>query len=840
MAFYLDDYVAKDEVSHVCLSGGKYWIPKEYYNQLFKYIETNPNKCLAEQLLDTFPLFFDIDDLSDDIKIDDLKEIILKKIKSVLDIDKNQEKCYLTKNKSKSSYHVFFRKIFVTKDTAKQICDLINSKIKNKYNISNVCDVAPYSSGLRMFGTLKYNTKKKEIEKNSKYEFISEIPLKCDTLSKKIKFLCLRKSKVETQIKRKYKKTQTKNIQKLSHLPPTDSMRDVDGVPLVIDKYKDIKHILFKCLNSERYNNYNNWMRVGFILKNSDIPIGIFKKWSKMSIHYKDDEWIEKNCKNIYSCKQKNGHELGLNVLYKYAKYDNFNEFNKIQFAVSKYEKHTVTNDFIKKCFYKEDLGDAELFASLYKKRIICSNAKKNTYHYFDGNLWKEDKSGFVRILISEHLSKLYNQYIFSLEVNNDDDEEVDEENKANEKLRGLIIKRRNKCFTNRHISSILPFVSYLLYDEEILEKFNSNKDVLSIKDGILELKTGELRPRKLEDYCTFELNVDFRGLHYPTDNIETFFQEIMLDNEELVRYLQILLGYCITGNINEQKFIVFWGAYGSNAKSVLIDLIRILMEEKKYYASLSADALMSIGKSSAGTATPHLVPLYGSRIAILDESDKNVKLNEGVVKRITGGSMITIRKLREEEFSFESCCQPILVTNHKPKISDDNAIHRRLILIPFDAQFKDRDEYDKNNPTHRIRDKNKLKKLKECKSELLVWLVKGAIKWYQNNELPEFPDKIKEITDNYKNDSNPLIGFLKQYCEIPSDISNVDENYYFVEESVLLDGYIQYSEEVVTRKSFRENMKKMLGSNIYKNMKKCYNIKYDISDGECLIEDDE
>ena len=117
-----------------------------------------------------------------------------------------------------------------------------------------------------------------------------------------------------------------------------------------------------------------------------------------------------------------------------------------------------------------------------------------------------------------------------------------------------------------------------------------------------------------------------------------------------------------MTGFISEQKFVIFWGEKGSNGKTVLIELMRNLLEDKNYYATLSGDALLKSSKVSSGAATPHLVPLWGSRIAVLDESDKQVKLNEGMVKRITGNTALTIRKLFEEEFTFENCCQVVLV----------------------------------------------------------------------------------------------------------------------------------------------------------------------------------
>ena len=867
MTFYLQDYLTyKDNVSHVSLNGGKYWIPKELYGKLFKFMAKHPEICLTEILLDVFPLFFDIDKLPSILNINELQNIFIENINKILKIDKNNNKNYITKNKSKESYHIYYPKIYVNKNIAKEISNVINEYIKINYEINeDICDISPYNTGLRMFNTLKYNNKLKKSEENTDYEFITKLDDKINTIPKKLKLLCLRKIKTLTELRDEFiylKPSDNINLDSNNDINDSDNNNNYDNndnnhdnydndnkdILDKFDNYKEIKHILYNCLSEDRLNNNNLWIRIGYILKNLNVPIEIFKEWSKLSKHYNSDDWINKNCNKIYNSRQKNGHELGLNKLYSYAKQDNLKEFYKINLGVSIYEKHTeISNEFIKKCYFKEDFGDAILFSTLYKNRLICSNPKKNVYYYWDGSLWKQDKAGIVKLLIATHLPKLYEQYVFHLEEqwknNNNDDDDNDDKKKKHKTNVSNIFKRITKCRTNRHISNIIPFLSSLLYDDEINDKFDSNKDILSIKDSILELKTGTIRPRRLTDYCTYELDVEFPGLDYPTNNIDDFFQDVMLNRQELVTYLQLLLGYSITGHLNEQKFIIFWGALGSNGKSILIELIRNLLEDKKYYASLSSDAIMKIGKQSPGTATPHLAPLYGSRIAFLDESEKDAKLNEGIVKRITGNSAITIRKLYEEEFSFESSCQVILVTNHRPKISDENAMHRRLILIPFNAQFKDKNDYDPKNPKHKLRDKNKGEKLMKCKQELLVWLVHGCIKWY-NHGLPELPNDIKQVTDQYKEESNMLLQFINKYCQKPvydSDGEIIDEKEYYIEEIVLKEAYYKFSNEELTIKQFRYHMEKIgYISHKEKYKQRGFNLKYDPNGliDECHIYD--
>ena len=295
-----------------------------------------------------------------------------------------------------------------------------------------------------------------------------------------------------------------------------------------------------------------------------------------------------------------------------------------------------------------------------------------------------------------------------------------------------------------------------------------------------------------------------------------------------MVEYLQYFLGYTITGHIREQKFVVFWGELGGNGKSVLIELLRHVLEEKKLYATLSGSSLLKNRKSSPGSATPHLLPLFGTRIAILDESDKAVKLNEGMIKRITGNKTCTVRPLFKEEFTFEMMAQPILITNFRPDISNDAALHRRLILIPFDAEFKDPEEFDKNNPKHRIKDKKKQEKLENNSQQLLVWLVQGAIKWYRNNGLPEFPEKIKNATQRYKLESDELYNFLNDadICELPIDKHNFDKKEYFTSTTDLLGKYMIETGVKCKKKDFRDMMIKQGFKEIKVGSKNGYSLK--------------
>ena len=70
----------------------------------------------------------------------------------------------------------------------------------------------------------------------------------------------------------------------------------------------------------------------------------------------------------------------------------------------------------------------------------------------------------------------------------------------------------------------------------------------LNCLNGTLDLRTGELRPHRLEDYCTKQVPVNY----YPRAACPTwrgFLNRIMDENTGLIDYLQRAVGYALTGS---------------------------------------------------------------------------------------------------------------------------------------------------------------------------------------------------------------------------------------------------------------------------------------------------
>ena len=99
---------------------------------------------------------------------------------------------------------------------------------------------------------------------------------------------------------------------------------------------------------------------------------------------------------------------------------------------------------------------------------------------------------------------------------------------------------------------------------------------------GSVNLKTGELRPARPEDYCSKQATVA------PAEGEPVlwlkFLKKAFKGNADIIAFLQRWCGYCLTGDISEHCFLFLYGS-GRNGKGVFC---RILLHILGDYANTS------------------------------------------------------------------------------------------------------------------------------------------------------------------------------------------------------------------------------------------------------------
>ena len=295
-------------------------------------------------------------------------------------------------------------------------------------------------------------------------------------------------------------------------------------------------------------------------------------------------------------------------------------------------------------------------------------------------------------------------------------------------------------------------------------DRLNRDRHLLGTPDGVLDLRTGELVDASQQPMVSMSVRPRWRGIDLPTPDVDAFFRMIFDDDEEMVDYMQALLGASITGERLE-VYVCFVGA-GANGKGVTVGWLRHVLGP--YYHE--ADPYIFFGdKSHHNGPTPALAELDRKRLAVVDESNPKDELNIAIVKRVTGTDVIACRAMYQDPKQMQVTHTQILLTNNLPKFDvDDQALERRIVVVPFSLRFVK--EPIPGDRSQRVADPTLARFLEgESPSEqLLVWLARGARRFYAaGNSLPAKPTAVREAESGYYRENDSLGLLISQLCEI-------------------------------------------------------------------------
>jgi putative DNA primase/helicase len=205
---------------------------------------------------------------------------------------------------------------------------------------------------------------------------------------------------------------------------------------------------------------------------------------------------------------------------------------------------------------------------------------------------------------------------------------------------------------------------------------------LLNCRNGTLDLRTGDLRTHRREDYLTRGLDLDYDpDARCPT--WELFLLQVFAGDVGLVEFLQRALGHSLTGDVREDSFFILQGG-GGNGKSTLLYIVHGLLGA---YAGRIPSELLMVRRGEHHPTEK--ATLYGKRFVSASETSEGCRLSEEMVKVLTSIDPIPCRRMREDYREFIQTHKLWLSTNHRPKIrGTDHAIRCRIRLIPFGVTF--------------------------------------------------------------------------------------------------------------------------------------------------------
>jgi putative DNA primase/helicase len=269
------------------------------------------------------------------------------------------------------------------------------------------------------------------------------------------------------------------------------------------------------------------------------------------------------------------------------------------------------------------------------------------------------------------------------------------------------------------------------------VEQWDADPWLLNTPDGVVDLKTGQLRPATPEDYMTKMTAVA------PSKNgcplWYKFLNTVTGSSIELQKFLQVTCGYSLTGLTREQVVWFLFGG-GRNGKSVFIKTIACVFGN--YHTTASMEMFM---ESKFERHPTDLAGLCGARLVTAAETEEGRRWNESQLKAMTGGDRMKARFMRQDFFEYDPIFKLIFFGNKKPGLkSVDEAIRWRLKLTPFTVRIPDD-----------IIDKKLAEKLEVEWPGILHWMIEGCLMWQRDGLVT--PKIVTDATKDYFADEDAL-----------------------------------------------------------------------------------
>lgn len=435
---------------------------------------------------------------------------------------------------------------------------------------------------------------------------------------------------------------------------------------------------------------------------------------------------------------------------------------------VSKIE---ISNDDLLGYFNENRVGDAKLYSRLHRGTVIYVKYW-DRFLIWGGHHWIEDDFDMAAQRI-EDVCELYLRLAESKQA--EAAEETDKNERAKiEGLASAVLRRVSQLRDTPGQDKLLQMLRRIRDPLVVLPKqIDQQHYVKACPNGVIDLRTGELRPGRPDEYIlnaiVTEYDPELLRKDDPCPETNRFLLSSMDGDQELVDFIWRLLGYGLITERRDHIFTIMWGEHGRNGKDTLIKLVTHVLGQ-----TLSGDVpvemfLQMQQTRNSSAPSPDVLALRGMCVAWINEAEEGQRFALAKLKKLTGGGYITARGLQDKlQTTWLQTHLPIMTTNELPKAkADDAAFWSRAILIKWPLSFVERPE----QPYERPADKDLNEKIGAEAKGVLARMVRGSMEYLRDGL--KIPDKVLEWTREQRASWDDVGLFLSEWCISESHQAN-------------------------------------------------------------------
>ena len=378
------------------------------------------------------------------------------------------------------------------------------------------------------------------------------------------------------------------------------------------------------------------------------------------------------------------------------------------------------------------DVGQGTIFAKAFINNLA----------YCGGIGWLTYKNGVwvpSDVAAQEYSQKL--TYLQLQEAINNQYSDYQQSAKMNDDYINFARSRRSSSKLAATLKEAIPLL-YIDASDLDLDPF-----ILNTPSGEVHLNTGEITPHKPENHITHITAVS--PSDEGSDRWQEFLIQISCGDEEIIDFLQQIVGMAAIGRVYEERLIIAVGS-GGNGKSTFFNAIQDVLGD--YAGTIRSELLISSNDSGKKF---EFARLRGKRFIVAEELEEGKELDTVAVKHLCSTGDINAQYKGKDIFTFRPSHSTVLCTNHLPNVkTTDNGTWDRLLIIPFNGRFRNQSNEIKNYGAYLSQ---------HCGGAILKWIIEGAKRYIHNNFKLIIPAEIEATINNYKEENDWATDFFKE-----------------------------------------------------------------------------